>query len=839
MKKLVLTLLITLPLTASAQTWGHLDYDGEPWVKNVSRSVKTTEGLAGRHLALWQSHGRYYDQKKGQWQWQRPLLYGTTEDLFTQTIVVPFLIPMLENAGATVITPRERDWQTDEYIVDPDGGLNADASCYKEFGVGQGWSSTGLPGYAAHSGAYADGENPFTAGHARWAEARKRGDVSFVSYQPRFAQAGRYAVYVSYQTVDRSVDDAHYTVFHQGVATELRVNQQMGGGTWVYLGTYDFDAGQSVDNSVMLTCQSSNKRSVVTTDAVRFGGGMGNIVRGGTTSGYPRALEGARYTAQWAGVPYRYYSTKNGQDDYGDDINARSLMVNWLAGGSCYVPTKQGLGVPIELSLAVHSDAGYQPGSIVGSLAICTTDFNDGVLSSGITRQASKRLAEQLLNNITNDIIAKYGRWNKRYLWDRNYSETRLPEVPSAIFETMSHQNFDDMRMGQDPNFRFTMARSIYKTIVRYVSRMHHDDCTITPLTPKSVAVDLTANGKARLTWSPQTDPQESTAKPTYYLVQTAIGRSGFDDGVKVKGTAFTLKVEPGMTYSFRVVAANKGGVSFPSEVVSVCAAPHATRTVLVVNGFRRLSAPAVSRTGKTGFDVEQDEGVGYGMTAGWASLPHFFQGNTFDGARTHVSAIASAHRYNVVSCSAEAVETGRVDLQRYHAVDLMLGLERYNPDGLVYYKTFTTPLRHALSDYCSLGGRLLASGAYVASDMLGPQDQQWLASTLKTQLLQKMSSDSITALRIGNDSVAYYRTLNTQHYAARHVDALLPVVPSDSISTEPRAGVVMTYSNGLPAAIGYQGSYRVVTLGVPFECISDEQQRNRAMQSILLYLLE
>ena len=100
--------------------WQRIDYDGEPWVKNTSLPYKTTKGLYNRHIALWASHGRYYDQKKGRWKWQRPNLFCTTEDLFTQTIVVPYLIPMLENAGAVVFTPRERDWQTNEIIIDND-----------------------------------------------------------------------------------------------------------------------------------------------------------------------------------------------------------------------------------------------------------------------------------------------------------------------------------------------------------------------------------------------------------------------------------------------------------------------------------------------------------------------------------------------------------------------------------------------------------------------------------------------------------------------------------------------------------------------------------------------
>ena len=94
--------------------WSGIDHDGAPWVTNASSIVDASRGLKGRHLALWASHGRYYDNNRNQWQWQRPLLFCTTEDLFTQTIVVPYLIPMLESAGAIVFSPRERDWQAME-----------------------------------------------------------------------------------------------------------------------------------------------------------------------------------------------------------------------------------------------------------------------------------------------------------------------------------------------------------------------------------------------------------------------------------------------------------------------------------------------------------------------------------------------------------------------------------------------------------------------------------------------------------------------------------------------------------------------------------------------------
>ena len=111
--------------------FSRLEYKGNPWTKNLSRPFTPSKALTNRHIALWQSHGIYYDVKRKEWRWQRPRLYGTTEDQFTQSIVLPFVIPMLENAGAVVYTPRERDIQRQEVVVDNDG-MQFSRSEYKE-----------------------------------------------------------------------------------------------------------------------------------------------------------------------------------------------------------------------------------------------------------------------------------------------------------------------------------------------------------------------------------------------------------------------------------------------------------------------------------------------------------------------------------------------------------------------------------------------------------------------------------------------------------------------------------------------------------------------------------
>ena len=834
--------------------WGNIDYTGKPWVQNISSPNKTTLGLFNRHISLWASHGTYYDANKQIWKWQRPILFGTTEDLFTQTIVVPYLIPMLENSGAVVYTPRERDWQTNEVIVD-----NDTPGHYYQENDSKDWRTAPLRGFATRHGVYHDGENPFMAGSARMTVTAKNKSTSEASYQPNIPEAGKYAVYVSYQTVEGSTDNAHYTVYHKGQATEFSVNQQMGGSTWVYLGTFDFDKGCNTYNRVVVSNKSTRKGAIVTTDAIRFGGGMGNTERGGITSGMPRCLEAARYNVQWSGAPYNVYSTRKGTDDYADDINSRSLATNWLAGGSTYMPTIDGNRVPIELSLAIHSDAGYDSfgNGIIGSLAVCTTDFNDGLLNSGASRMMSLDFAKALLNNTDKDIRAKYRQWAKRYLWDRNYSETRCPEVPSAILETLSHQNFPDMLMGQDPNFKFTLARSIYKTILRFVNTQHTRPCVVQPLPPSNFRIDRREDGTIDLAWTPTIDLQEPTAMPTAYNLYMAEGTGGFDNGREVSATHYTFRPEPGVKYNFRITAKNKGGESFATETLSACINPSATKTILIVNGFNRLSAPAViDNDSQQGFDLTRDIGVQRGIYAGWNGPQTCFNkstmgregpgglgygsnemagkfvcGNEFNYASAHADAMTDS-RYNIVSCSSKALEAGLVDPTKYDCIDLILGLEKDDGHSLVKYKTFSKAMQQQISKYTQGGGRLIVSGAFIGSDMTDDAEREWMASTLKTSYTCSDNNATASAVTFGvGTNFEIYRTPNAKHYAAQQVDVVSSLSP---------AYCAMQYADGTSAAVAYDGAdYKCFTVGFPLECITSPTKMRQIMSGILNFVLK
>lgn len=190
----------------------------------MSRPYEISRGLDNRHIALWQSHGQYFKNDKGEWGWQRPRLFCTTEDLFTQSFILPYVIPMLENAGANVFTPRERDTQKNEVIVDND---TKDGSVYLEVKSRKArWEVAAKRGFARTKRVYRDGENPFLDGTARYARTEKKKNKAFAEWIPTIPESGNYAVYVSYQTLPNSVSDAKYLVFHKGELPNLRLTSK-------------------------------------------------------------------------------------------------------------------------------------------------------------------------------------------------------------------------------------------------------------------------------------------------------------------------------------------------------------------------------------------------------------------------------------------------------------------------------------------------------------------------------------------------------------------------------------------------------------------------------------
>ena len=186
----------------------------KPLVSKISTANSPTRGLAGKHISVWPSHGLYYESKLTRWEWQRARIFQTVEDLYTRSYVMPFLVPMLENAGANVLIPRERDTQINEIVVDNDFNVSK-GSIYTETSGDSNWLQGTGKGFAQLRNAYTDFQNPFKEGSFRQTNTIKKGKPSTAEWKPNIKESGKYAVYVSYQTLSNSTDEALYTVYHK------------------------------------------------------------------------------------------------------------------------------------------------------------------------------------------------------------------------------------------------------------------------------------------------------------------------------------------------------------------------------------------------------------------------------------------------------------------------------------------------------------------------------------------------------------------------------------------------------------------------------------------------
>ncbi|KXX68983.1 N-acetylmuramoyl-L-alanine amidase [Flammeovirga sp. SJP92] len=824
-------------------------------------------GLLGNHLAIWNSHGLYYENSLKRWEWQRARLFQTVEDLLPTAFVLPYLVPMLENAGANVYLPRERAIQSKLLVIDNDGEREG----YEENKN----VVAGATGFK-HKLFYNDHENPFELGTSRKIKATSKKNQIAFSWKTNKQLKGEYAVYVSYGSNELPVEDAHYFVKHKKQKTSFIVNQKMGQKTWVYLGTFEFDGSE--EEGVYLTSYSKTKGNYISADAVRFGGGLGNIVREGASSQRARYTEGARYNLQYSGAPEHVYSLNEGKNDYKDDYQSRGEWVNWLTGASFAKHPKvknSGLGIPIDLALALHTDAGVSKSdTTVGTLAIySTTNMDKGVyFEDGQSRLTSRDLADIVQTQIVEDARVLHDSiWNRRSMWDKRYSEAVYPDVPSVLIELLSHQNFKDMWFALDPVFRFDVSRSIYKGILKYIAFQENRAYTIQPLPPTHFSVSLKSN-HAHLSWKPKLDKLEETAVPAFYKLYTNVDDQGWDNGQVVKDSIIVLPIQKEHFYSFKVTAVNSGGESFPTEELSM--ADFGNSPILIVNAFDRLSSPGFIYTPSYAGFNHLDQGVadhkdlsyigeqydfnpnspwldddapGFGASFGDKETT-IIKGNTFNYPAVHGKAFYYLKR-SFVSCNQTAMENGSIKLEDYFAVDILLG-EQKNVDlhqwgKKTKFTLLSKNLRSEIENFLNQGGKLLISGAHLGSSLFFEEDGLPKGRKHQDVLFAKnvlhMIGRTNQADRIGEvHSVdKLFSNLNGVKYSKTDDGEIYRVESPDAIEPWGKGGkqIGRYSSNQKGAGICFSdGKKKIIALGFPFEAILTEQKRIEVMEDFLKF---
>jgi hypothetical protein len=847
------------------------------------------KGLSGNAIALWHSHGYFFEMTLDRWEWQRARLFGTVEDNSVMGYVLPYLTKMLENSGANVFLPRERDVQTREVIVDNDRStarsevvIHLNKNVQK---IDQGFLLTDT---------LFTGTNPFRKGTS----LRIINDTAV--YIPDIPSAGEYAVYISYPARVDNTDSAIYSVIHSGGTTEFSVNQTIGGATWIYLGTFHFNAGKNSATGSVRVHAGANE--YVALDAVRFGGGMGNVARRPSPaiisnmksvdpgiagisaelsdtsrfkwklSGKPRFLEGSRYYLQYAGMPDTLvYTPNNNRNDYNDDYMSRGLWVNYLMGspsGSSALGQPSGLGIPIDLSLGFHTDAGITPNdSVIGTLAIYSTGADKGKFPDGKSRMASRDLSDIIQTQIVDDIRLQFDpKWTRRAIWDRPYAEARRPNVPAMLLELLSHQNLADQKFGLDPRFRFAVSRAIYKGMLKYLAFSENRPYVVQPLPVTSLALTPVSGKLIRLTWQPVTDSLEPTSRPDKYRIYKRTGENGFDNGILMDKPEADIELPSyDSIYSFKVTAVNDGGESFESEILSVGLKEGDTKSVLIVNGFNRISGPAWFDTGKlAGVEWWNDRGVpdrtdistvgdeydfnrkspwldddSPGWGASYADMEgRIIPGNNFDYPYIHGKAILAAG-HSFYSVSGEFFKSSDMNTSLFRTVDLICGKERslkyFNDTSKVNFKIYTPELMNKIKSLTQAGVNIFLSGAYVGSELLPAGDSSRIrfASDIlhfKYRTGHAVKNGQVYATDYAKPVFSGGLTFNTGFsesiYTVEAPDAIEP-------SGKGAVGAFRYSENNTSAGVIFSGAYKTVVLGFPFETILSEQERNKLMNQI------
>jgi len=815
------------------------------------------KGLDRRYIALWQSHGKYFEASEGRWIWQRPAMNTTIEDIYTQSYVIPFLIPMLENAGAYVVTPRERDLNSYETIADNDHSFlkerNNDGvrrqGRYTETGR---WSDCGT-GFADTSAVISGDANPFKAGTARKSKCiKKRKTSASAIWEFDFPKKGHYAVYISYKTLENSSTCAHYCVHHAAGTSEFLVNQKMGGGTWVYLGSFDFEG----KGSVSLDNGSSSERefvpgSVVTADAVRIGGGMGKVARRGECSGIPSYLEGAMYNLQWSGFDKSIWG--NESSEYVNEYSCRPYWVRTL---------KDDYGIPVDLAVAFHSDGGVvSPKKTIGTLAIYTLPKgNSSKFSSGMDRMASRELCLKIQDEIVDGIRRDWtSDWSRRGAMNRPYRESNQCDVPSMILELLSHHNFDDMKYGLDPEFRFDVSRAIYKGVLKYIAGLYGCSYVVQPLPVQNFSALWDDKGKLKLRWDPTPDPMEPTATPKGYILYTRVDDGCFDKGREISGSSTVVDVAPGHVYSFKIEAWNEGGKSFPSEILAAGKPlKESGERVIVVNNFTRVSGPTwFDDEDYSGFDVNKDGGVPYLYDISFAGAVYDFKhsnkwisnelpgysasyfdydtsiiaGNSFDYVAQHGKALMELGRA-FCSSSVAAFKGNEAKI-----LDLICGKQLSSlpqRNGAVRHKVYSPQLMAALDTFTEAGGNVIISGARIATDAVSEIYPGAAEENLSKYLQKRFGFALVSSVAGRNGKVGnyeFYTTPNEQCYFVENADAIR--------SAGGHGKIIMRYQQGnLPAAVYYNAeNYKSVAFGFPLETVKNASGLKELLGFALNYL--
>ena len=712
---------------------------------------------------VWLSPGHGWHNIGSGFTTQRGTTNSIVEDFTTAESMDYYLMHYLTNAGANVWSVRERDVNTNEIIVNNDQG----APSYTETGT---WTDGSIPGY---NGSY----RTTAAGTAESATA---------TFVPNVTTSGLYWVSVRFVSGTNRSSDVLYKVTHAGGTTTFKVNQEVHGNTWNYLGQFYFIAGGKY--AVTISNQSSEAGQAIVADAIRLGGGVGgdpDCLNGGAPSGKPRFEESARQYARFQGNPACR-----------EDVTVRPTYAEW--------ELQKGASQELSNSVFVsfHTNAG-------GGTGTETYRYNGLGSSQPTITQGSTQLRDSIHKQLVADIRSGWrANWSDRGVKEANFGELReLRIMPGTLIELAFHDHVGDAAELRNPEFRRLAARAIYKGIVKYFHYKNGTPIIFLPEEPRQVAARNMGNAKIAISWAAPVSGGIFGHPATSYRLYISENGRGFANPVEVNGTSYTFTGQANKTYFFKVAAVNDGGESFASGVVAARTPGGSTPVkFLIVDGFDRLDASAM---------ILKNEGGALG------NVRRMFleRMNNYNYMVEHGKGLASCD-LSFDGIQNEVVGAGNINLAQYYAVDWFVGEESTTD------KTLDDTERQKLKDYLNEGGRLLLSGSEIAWD---------LGRSTSANADLSFFNDYLKAVYVGDGAGTYNFSGTSSFFTgssgtfSNGFNGYYNVDFPDRLDTIQGSKHVLNYVGGTAdgAGIGYRGNYNLLYFGFPVEAVTEEGVRN------------
>jgi hypothetical protein len=758
-----------------------------------------TGALSG--VVIFTSGGHGWTAGATDWILQRPVTLNMNEDHGNLDQLNAFVYYAF-NAGATVVPFRPVGQQSIEVVLDND-----------DLGV-------------TYNGAWSDGttakyyENGATNSGVFYKTApASPTETQTARFTPDLPQTDFYPVF-GFALAGTNRVPQTYRIHHTGGTTEIVVDHRAVGNGWIFLGIYHFLAGQ--DGYVEVSNQSS-VAGVVVIDAIRFGGGMGDIVRPGpgTTSGFARDEECSRYWAHGElgnnAVGFSSSIWDGGGDDQSDNVGTAarwSAEMNQVPAGGVQVDRWK------RVYVEFHTNAfdGQSRGS-VGLYNNVNTTTNQVSLAAIMSDEVDNDMFA--LDDISGAFEFPWGSYSLNTLgsdYGAISTANNGNEFDATIIEVAFHDNAQDAALLRDQRIREALGRTSVQGIIRFLNSLPNSQVPLAfpPVAPDNFRVEDIGGGDVKLSWAaPISGPAYGDAA-TGYVVYASTNGYGFAP-VATLGNVLTTTISgvPTLTTRYyRVAATNTGGESTPTETLAVRRPASGIADTLIVDGFDRLRRTQ---------NPLQDLGIGVIER----QIPR--KTNSYDYIVQFADALA-ATTIGFASCSNEAVIASQITLTNYRLVLWELGNESIEEDHALNATEYAR-----LQTFLNSGGGLFISGSDLALDLAA---QAGGAATFMQDALHcGLGSDDAGTYAVEANVGGIFEGIAPFDFDPSF-GAAYPVYAPDTLTVRSGAFAALNYNPSGVAAVQYDsGVFRTVTFGFPFEAISSADARAEVMAHVLDYL--